>query len=464
MNWRACKAIAMAVLAMTFLYSLMSILSTSPTNALQIASVGYLPTDIAVDTYTNHVFVVNYGSGDTTPTPSVSILDARSGVVQATVNVDRFPYLLALDSQHHRAIVAIGGVHGLVPSSLIGIDTRTGKKLWRTIVSVPPLFISLNQTKGEAFLGVAVHGSRPGGLIDVMNTVTGRVLGRVVLNFSPKAAATDEKRGLLFVFGSGQNGTGRLLELDTRTNSVKETVAAGIEPSDVTVDVRHRRVYVLNVGREPASCVLPGSSCRAASSASVFDEGSGRVLHTVSVGQNPSRVVVDEHTQKVFVMNDGNYQGGPGSVSVLGGQSGRLLRTTTIGPNPSNIAVDARRMLVFIVDNRNINVFAARDGRLLGTLSVAPTPYAIAIDEAVGHIFVTSSNDTGPSTPVYMTRNASLLVRILIGIGTTMHQLGTLRGRQPGVVSVFRNVSPKTFSSPTDWETYSRRAFSSHHR
>ena len=140
------------------------------------------------------------------------------------------------------------------------------------------------------------------------------------------------------------------------------------------------------------------------------------------------------------------------------------MRTTTIGPNPSNIAVDARRMLVFIVDNRNINVFAARDGRLLGTLSVAPTPYAIAIDEAVGHIFVTSSNDTGPSTPVYMTRNASLLVRILIGIGTTMHQLGTLRGRQPGVVSVFRNVSPKTFSSPTDWETYSRRAFSSHHR
>src|SRR5205085_6941794 len=89
MNWRACKAIAMAVLAMTFLYSLMSILSTSPTNALQIATVGYLPTDIAVDTYTNHVFVVNYGSGDTTPTPSVSILDARSGVVQATVNVVR---------------------------------------------------------------------------------------------------------------------------------------------------------------------------------------------------------------------------------------------------------------------------------------------------------------------------------------------------------------------------------------
>ncbi len=446
MSRKAYTCAAVIILATAFLYFPLSKALTPATDASQIVTIGYLPSSIAVDESTQRVVVANYGGGDPPFTPSVSILDAMSGTVRKTVAVDRFPYALALDGRHHRAIVAIGGVQGRVPSSLIGIDTRTGTTAWRTVVPVPPLVISLDRATGLAFLGVALNTPLSGGRIEIIDTATGRLRGRIALRFTPKAVAIDEQRGLLFVVGTAHNQVGRLLVLDTRTNSVKETVAAGIEPSAVAVDVRHHRIVVLNIGWASATCVLPKApSCRFGSSASIFDERNGRRLQTVSVGPTPLQVVVDEQAQRAFVVSEGDGQGGPGSLSVLDEQSGRLVRTATLGPNPTAIAVDPRRMRVFVADSDKIDVFATRNGRLIRTLAVAATASALVVDETTGRTFVASSNSAGDPTPAYATTDTSFLDHILAGIGTTMnHQLGALRGKQAGVVSIFGNVASAT--------------------
>lgn len=449
MSRKTYKRAAAAILATVLLYFSLARALTPATDASQTVTVGYLPSSIAVDEFTQRVVVANYGGGDPPFTPVVSILDAMSGTVQKTVAVNKFPYALALDGRHHRAIVAIGGVKGRVPSSLIGIDTRTGTTVWQTIVPVPPLVMSLDRATGLAFLGVALNAPLPGGRIEIIDTATGRLRGRIALSLTPKAEAIDEQRRLLFVVGTAHNQMGRLLILDTRTNSVKETVAAGVEPSAVAVDVRHHRIVVLNIGGVSATCVLPGaSSCRFGSSASIFDERDGRRLQTVSVGPNPLQVVVDEQAQRAFVVSEGDGQGGPGSLSVLDEQSGRLVQTATLGPNPAAIAVDPRRMRAFVADNDKIDVFATRNGRLIRTLAVAATAGALAVDEATGRTFVASSNSADNPTPAYATKDTSFLGHILAGIGTTTGQLRALRGKQLGVVSIFDNVNVASATQP----------------
>jgi len=69
---------------------------------------------------------------------------------------------------------------------------------------------------------------------------------------------------------------------------------------------------------------------------------------------NPVAVVVDERTDRVFVVARGPLASapypepvGPGSVSVLDAATGRLVRTTGVGVGTATLAVDTRRARVY---------------------------------------------------------------------------------------------------------------------
>src|SRR2546421_4709272 len=93
-----------------------------------------------------------------------------------------------------------------------------------------------------------------------------------------------------------------------------------------------------------------------------LDARTGRLLGwTWSSG--PNGVVVDRHTQHVFVP-----VGGPGSVSMLDAHTGRVLRTVRISADPHHIALDERIGRVYVLsDDTTLSVIDTRTGALLAT-------------------------------------------------------------------------------------------------
>jgi DNA-binding beta-propeller fold protein YncE len=92
--------------------------------------------------------------------------------------------------------------------------------------------------------------------------------------------------------------------LDSRTGAVLRTLPVGGSPSDdsegdvpptnIAVDVRRSRLFVINPGD-------PGST--GDGSVSVLDARSGSLLHTIGVGRHPISLAVDEATARLFVVN-----------------------------------------------------------------------------------------------------------------------------------------------------------------
>jgi YVTN family beta-propeller protein len=157
----------------------------------------------------------------------------------------------------------------------------------------------------------------------------------------------------------------------------------------------------------------------------MLDARSGMVLRTITVGPNPARVVVDEHTARVFVVhgradpgNNPNLELAPyvgistTGTTILDARSGAVLGQLAVGGSPvddvglvnaQTAAVDERHGRVFVIDatsaatlnssvRGSVGVLDARSGRVLHTLTVGRHPIALAVDEATARLFVVNTN------------------------------------------------------------------------
>jgi DNA-binding beta-propeller fold protein YncE len=103
----------------------------------------------------------------------------------------------------------------------------------------------------------------------------------------------------------------------------------------------------------------------------------------------PNAVVVDRHTQHVFVP-----VGGPGSVSMLDAHTGRLLRTVRISADPHHIALDERIGRVYVLsDDTTLSAIDTRTGALLATRTLRHVTggfvgYGIGVDAPAGRVIV----------------------------------------------------------------------------
>src|ERR671939_179988 len=116
--------------------------------AMHTSAVGRAPTALVVDARTQHVFVANLGSN------TVSMLDAASGTVLATIAVAPHPNTLAVATTAGRVVaVAVGrGTHAL----------------------------ALHERTGRVFVTNASDAS-----VSVLDVHSGRVLRTVPLEFVP---------------------------------------------------------------------------------------------------------------------------------------------------------------------------------------------------------------------------------------------------------------------------------------
>jgi len=410
-------------------------------DAMRVVTVGRSPLALAIDTRSGHIFVANYNDGR--PPGTVSMLDATDGALRRTIPVGMFPRGVVVDEQRTRAFV----MDTAAPSSsakagVSVIDTRSGQLRQQLPFNTTPTLLDIDPTAGRVFVGlprgVGPFTSPPTGQIQTLDTTTGRRVRTVFLNFVPRASAVDERRGRLFLVGTGRGGVGYLAMLDTRNGRMLETTAVGVAPSVVAVDTQQDHVFVGDLGRPTSACAAPSGSCKMVSTVSMLDARNGHVLRTVGVGQNPLSMVIDQYTHRVFAVNRGNNQGDRGTVSVLDSRSGRVLQTNTVGESPLGAAVDIRHSHVYVANGNSgtVSIIDARNGRFLGNLRVAEGPLAVAVDERTDRVFV-SSADVSDSIPMAYRPDRGIFDVIGYLGNALVRQARVLRKGRTGTVSMF---------------------------
>jgi YVTN family beta-propeller protein len=190
--------------------------------------------------------------------------------------------------------------------------------------------------------------------------------------------ALDERTGRLFVanatLSNPAGDPGTVSVLDVRSGQVLRSVTVGERPEGVVVDQPIGRVFIMNSG---------------SASVSVLDAATGRALQTVPVNLDPTTLVIDQRTERAFAF-------GRHDVRVFDIMRWRVVRIValTLGGGPIGI-VDERagRVLVANTGSKIVPVLDAWTGVLLYTLHVSGDPAWPTLDERSGRTYLIMGNN-----------------------------------------------------------------------
>lgn len=355
-----------------------------PRPDVRSVAVGHDPTVIVVDAQTARAFVANQSSA------SVSMLDARTGRLLATIAVGPFPYALAVATRAGRVFVATagfvrtGGFNG--GTYLTMLDAASGHLL-RTIPIGPGAdAIVVDERLNRVFVTQTATDS-----VRILDARTGASLGQIPVGPNPMAAAVDRATDHVFIANyradlhdrTDRHAMSSVTMLDARTGASLGTIQVGALADAIATDSRRRHVFVAN---------------SASNTISMIDTRTGLVLRSTRVGAVPGAMGVDERTGRLFSANSGD-----GSVSMLDTHNGRVLRTVAVALPPTAVVVDQHVNEVFVLTGGTLSslgvatkegvmvVLDGRTGELLRRVSVGWDPRALAVDEATGTVFVTNA-------------------------------------------------------------------------
>src|SRR2546421_3595173 len=147
---RAARAGLVLLVALASL-SVVSRLQVPPT--VRTIAVGRVPTAVAVDARTRRIFVANLGSN------TVSMLDATSGAVLATVVVAPYPSALAVATTAGRVFVVSNDDTWDDAGRVSVLDARSGRLLRTVAVGRGTHALAVHERTGRVFVTNAADAS-----------------------------------------------------------------------------------------------------------------------------------------------------------------------------------------------------------------------------------------------------------------------------------------------------------------
>lgn len=368
--------------------------ANASSRTLRIVRVGRGPSVVVVARRAGRVFVGNHDDA------TVSVLEAVSGAVRATIALGHYPIAAAVDERHGRVFFlntddrdALYGPGS--PGSVSVLDARSGRLLQTTLVGHGPGALAV-----DAVTGRVVVTNRGDQTVSVLDGTHGKLVRTVAIIGTPGAVALDGWTGRAVVTSSG-DGSSDVSVLDIRTGAVLRTMRLGSIATDAVASVCTRRILVsTDRGLE------------------LLDARTGRVQRTVRETAIP--LVADERSGRVLVMTDAGLR-------LLDGQTA-VPRSRTVpwsvfggtgGSSPTAV-VDAMTGQIVVVAAPFAAPFAAPGtggdagravvldgytGTVLRTVFIAARPGALAVDAQTHQAFVAEAGATGGVNPVRLVLN-----------------------------------------------------------
>jgi YVTN family beta-propeller protein len=307
-----------------------------------------------------------------TPTPSrlyvgqltadaVAVVDPDTNALVRSVPVDAHPYAVAMNPDGTRAWVSnyasTAGVHDTV--SIIDTASYSTRTL---TVGLQPQDIAFSPDGTRAYIVTSTSNR-----LAVIDTALPAVVATVTVGGYPEGVAVRPDGSRVYVANSDTND---VTVVDASSNSPLTSIPlpAGAGPVGIAINAAGTRLYTANynggsislvdlgsppvvttvplpAGAHPNRIVLHPSGLRAyvsnASSAGVdstivwvIDTGTGGVVGTVSVGNDPVYMALNRDGSRLYVANAGSN-----SISVVDTGNDTVTRTLTGWTFPHGIAV-----------------------------------------------------------------------------------------------------------------------------
>jgi YVTN family beta-propeller protein len=303
------------------------------------------------------VYVTNERSG------TLSVVDAASGQVTATVPLGKRPRGLKLSPDGRLLYVALSGS----PIAGPGVDES----------KLPPA------DKGADGIGV----------VDLTTLKLLRVLRGVS---DPEQLAVSHDGRTLYV---ASEDTGRALVIDAADGRTIASLKVGGEPEGVTISPDGRHVYVTSEEDH---------------SVSVIDTAANRVVASLEVGQRPRFTSFTPDGRLAFVSGEND-----GTITVIDAVKHRVLRVIRLdgGPlmRPVGMAVSGDAKTLYVVTGRGGQLLAVdvASGRVLRQVAVGPRPWGVELG-ADGRRLYTAN---GSSNDISIVDVASFTVTAKVPVG-----------------------------------------------
>jgi YVTN family beta-propeller protein len=201
------------------------------------------------------------------------------------------------------------------------------------------------------------------------------------------------------------------------------TTTVGTAPQGIAVNQATNTVYVGNRSDNDLS-VINGALCNASQ-----PSGCGRGWPTVGTGPTPQAVAVDQRTDTIYTANsdaDNNFSGT--TVSVINGAAcnatvtsgcDRAPATVTVGNGPNALAVDQSTDTIYVANINDNTVSVINGGTCNATITsgcgqdppvikVGSRPDGVAVDQATDTVYVTNGGDNTVSVINGATCNATI--------------------------------------------------------
>jgi YVTN family beta-propeller protein len=311
------------------------------------------------------------------------------------------------------------------------------------------------------WLSLRSHNTALADTAHIRSRATGGPGGRTIaVGSNPVAVAVDQATHTAYV-GNGNDGTVSVINTATCNSSVRTgcgqtppTVKVGAGTVDAAVDQATDTVYEVSLGTNTVS-VIDGATCNA-----TITSGCANIPPTVTVGNGPDGVAVDQATDTVYVANVNDN-----TVSVIDGATCNATVTTGCGQTPATVAVgvqpgvpgvDQATDTVYVPDSNNggLGTVSVIDGRTCNAtvrtgcdqsppaIPVGFSPLAAAVDQATDTVYV-PTGPVGPATnlgSVYVINGSTCNAAVTSGCGQSAPTV-TVGSNPIGVV-----VDPVTHS------------------
>jgi DNA-binding beta-propeller fold protein YncE len=325
-----------------------SMLDARTGTMLATLPLGGVPIAIALDETRGRVFTLNACAPMSQAHPeqrclglpsSVSVLDLR-GILRGTVAVGNGAIALAVDEHAGRVLVANAA------DGTLAVLNADGRVLRTVDVGGSPVALAVDARTGHAFL-TSVDRFGRGSRVSMVDSRTGTILRTIVVGHVVSNIVCDARAGRVLV--SGENG---LRLLDTRTGQILRHIAAGVP---LTIDEGTGRALIAHQGQMWLLAMRDGAFVRP-----VDDHG---ILRTLAI----DRVAVDETAGRFYVAAHSvvKQHGTPttiGQIVVLDARSGRVLHTLSLAVPVSNVAMDTAAHRLFLVNSGTVARSPGRDG------------------------------------------------------------------------------------------------------
>jgi YVTN family beta-propeller protein len=327
--------------------------------------VGDNPTGVAVSPTRNEVYIVNSGAGSNSG--SVTVLDAQTNAVAATIPVQKKPYFIDVSTDGHRAYVANSGSNNV---SVLDLDRR--KEIALVGVGEAP---GVARISPDSFTLLVTN--RAGGSVTLIDGQTLKVRSvfakcpgatdAVILPDSSKAFIACSAGHQVMVLALARRQPQTEVE---KSDQLLDFLDVGQSPVDLAIKPDGGEIFVSNYDSDTVSEIATGTN-----------EVGGASL----IGAHPANGIVSPDNSTLWVSNFT-----ANTVGVYSIDDGKRINTIQVGDGPDALAFSAAGHLLLVANSRSGDIAVIRTtsyspqgvrriGTLFTMLPAAKQPNAIAV-------------------------------------------------------------------------------------